>query len=139
MPKESRRYGNLILGVITGVAFIVVVGSQNHAFWLIFAGLAAGLVSRGVVRGTVTALIAGLIILIIVSVLAALKDASPVYSLLSQVKSSGFLYGILDNLYTLVYYVGYNNLNKLMEILVIDAVVLPTIGGFIGGSIKPGY
>ncbi len=138
MPREARRYGNFILAVISCVGLIGVFSSQGNAFLLVLAGLAAGLISRGVIRGTVSAAVGGVVVLVIVSLVTALKDGTGLYHLYTQVAFSDFLAAAMANFLNL-YSVGFASIDKLIYILLIDAVALPVIGGFVGGAIRPGY
>lgn len=139
MPIQAKRYGSFILAIISGLLLLIILGGSPSAFWLLFAGVAAGMIARGVVRGTISAAIAGIIIVIILSLITTLKDGYPVYTAIhNDLGFSYFVDSILSSFANL-YSLGQANISKLLYVLVIDAVLIPGVGGFIGGALRPGY
>lgn len=130
METSRLMYGSIGAGVVVGILLLGLLGWIPFYGWII-AGFAAGLASRGSARGLGSGLLAGIIV--------------------SAVAIAVTLFVPVSALNTIFYDVGNQYLNKtvfatvyttislptivLVKKLVVDLIVLPGIGAFIGGSI----
>lgn len=130
MSSESLEYGSAAAAVAAGILTFIILGWLSIYGWLA-AGLVAGLISRGSLRGTLSAVVSGAIVSGVIIALTFLVSPAMIAHLASYVGGTaltGDITGKLNALMTL-------KPVDLIRTLVISAIVIPAVGGFIGGSI----
>lgn len=130
MSSQDLEYGSAVAAVIAGILTFVVLGWLSIYGWLA-AGLVAGLVSRGSLRGTITAIVSGAIVSAIIIALTLLVSPGLISSYTAFLAGNSLTVDVNAKLNMLM---AMQPL-VLVKTLVISAVVIPAIGGFIGGSI----
>lgn len=130
MSTTDLEYGSAAAAIIAGILTFVILGWLSIYGWLA-AGLVAGLVSRGSGRGTITAIVSGAIVSAIIIAMTILVSASTITGMVSFISGNPLTADVLSKLDVLMAMQPIS----LIKTLVISAVVIPAIGGFIGGSI----
>ena len=130
MESSRLMYGSVGAGIIAGISVLILFGWVPYYGW-IAAGIAAGLASRGSGRGLLSGLLAGIVVS---AVVIAVTLFVPISALNTIFFASGNQY-----LNTTVFSTLYTAINmgtvELIKKVAVDLIVLPAVGGFIGGSI----
>jgi hypothetical protein len=116
MAEES---GNMGLGIFVGFILMAVIGWVPIIGALI-AGIVAGAIARGATRGLAAGFIAGIVGLVIIAILLAVAGATIAGPL-------GAMFGSIIGLGT----------SSLIAVLGFSGIVLVTIGGLVGGALRP--
>ncbi len=130
MSTSDLEYGSASAGIVAGILTFIVLGWLPIYGW-IAAGIVTGLIVRGSLRGAVAAVIAGAIVSGVLIALTILVSPS-VISTFSSYLGSNVLVGNIT---------GQIKLAMSMQPLVlikslgVSALLVPAIGGFIGGSV----
>lgn len=130
MESNRLMYGSIGAGVIVGILLLALFGWFSFYGWIL-AGVAAGFASRGSARGFASGLLAGIIV----------SAAAIVVTLFVPVSALNTIFYDVGNSYmnSTVFATVYSTISLptvvLVKKLVIDLIVLPAIGGFVGGSI----
>lgn len=132
---DEESTGSVGFGIIATIASLAVMGYFPLIGWII-PGIFGGLIARGKLRGLVSALIgAGVVITIAIEfALYIIPNASFVTLLTTYTGNSLVTRGVLAES-------GYvrgmltANLYNFMGKAIADGLVIPGIGGFIGGAI----
>lgn len=130
MSSQDLEYGSAVAAVIAGILIFVILGWLSIYGWLA-AGLVAGLVSRGSLRGTITAIISGAIVSAVIIALTMLVSPGLISSYTAFLSGNSLTVDVLGKLNVLM---AMQPL-ALVKTLAVSAIVIPAIGGFIGGSI----
>ena len=134
MIKTPKRFGSFMGGVVTAIILIPLLVMVS-VYAVIFAGLIAALVSRGVTRGVLSTVLAGFILVAVIIIVAVLNLNTYMFSMLGDISTFSILRNadiqilMLVNLGTLT----------LVEKTLFYLVLLPGLGGLIGGLVRPGY
>ena len=130
MSSDRIMYGSIGAAILVGLIMLALFGWITLYGWLA-AGLAAGFAARGSARGFLAGLISGIIISVIALVLA----------LFVPVSTLGTYAGYIGNQYiqNTIIAPALNMLGlqttTLIKELGFDYILVPTLGGFVGGSI----
>lgn len=130
MPSSDLEYGNATAGVIAGILVFLMLGWLNVYGW-IAAGLAVGLISRGAARGLVAAIVTGAVvtgILVAITILATPADVGNILAYTGTGVLPEKIVGSVQHIMALKPLI-------LIRSLAIDAIAVPAVSGFIGGSI----
>ncbi len=134
MIKTPKRFGSFIGGVVTAIILIPILGLIS-LYALVFAGIIAGVVSRGVTRGVLSTVLAGFVIVAIIITLAVLNADTFLYPTIAQFTS----FGMIDKADLTLYILIGDSTLPLVEKTLFYLVLIPGLGGLIGGLIRPGY
>ncbi len=130
MSSDRIMYGSIGAGILVGLVMLALFGWITLYGWLA-AGIAAGLASRGSARGFLAGLISG----IILSVMAiALSLFVPVSTLSTYAGYMGNQY-IQTTLITPALNLLGLQTTTLVKELALDYILIPALGGFVGGAI----
>ncbi|MFG1415327.1 MAG: hypothetical protein AAE986_04115 [Thermoplasmataceae archaeon] len=134
MIKTPKRFGSFMGGVVTAIILIPLLVMVS-VYAVIFAGLIAALVSRGVTRGVLSTVLAGFILVAVIIIVAVLNLNTYMFSMLGDISTFSILRNADIQILTLV------NLGTLtlVEKTLFYLVLLPGLGGLIGGLVRPGY
>lgn len=130
MPSSDLEYGSAGAAIVAGILTFIVLGWLSIYGWLA-AGIVAGLIARGSLRGTVSAIISGAIVSGIMIALTIFVSPSVITTYTGFLGSNqlvGDITGKVQAAMALQPVI-------LIKALAIGAIVVPAIGGFIGGSI----
>lgn len=130
MSTSDLEYGSASAAIAAGILTFIVLGWLPIYGWLI-AGIITGLIARGSMRGTVAAIVAGAIVSVVLIALTILVSPSVVTTYTSYLGSSALVGNIVS---TVEHAMSLQPL-ALVKDLGISAIVVPAIGGFIGGSV----
>ncbi len=138
MPRDTLRYGSLVIGIIAGIIAIPFFISVPFfgLYLVIFGGIIAGMIARGVIRGIAVSAAAGLILAALAIGIAAVNPQSFLISFYQDVQFSSLLSSMVG---TYLSDVTAFSTEKLVELTMLYVVAIPVIGGFIGGALRPGY
>jgi hypothetical protein len=134
MIKTPKRFGSFMGGVVTAIILIPLLVMVS-VYAVIFAGLIAALVSRGVTRGVLSTVLAGFILVAVIIIVAVLNLNTYMFNMLGDISTFSILRNADVQMLTLV------NLGTLtlVEKTLFYLVLLPGLGGLIGGLVRPGY
>ncbi|MCL4343284.1 MAG: hypothetical protein M1267_05500 [Candidatus Thermoplasmatota archaeon] len=138
MPRDTLRYGSLVIGIIAGIIAIPFFISVPFfgLYLVIFGGIIAGMIARGVIRGIAVSAAAGLILAALAIGIAAVNPQSFLNSFYQDVQFSSLLSSMVG---TYLHDVTAFSITRLVELTMLYVVAIPVIGGFIGGALRPGY
>jgi hypothetical protein len=134
MIKTPKRFGSFMGGVVTAIILIPILVIVS-VYAVIFAGLIAAVVSRGVARGVLSTVLAGFILVVVIIIVAVLNLNTYMFNMLGYISTFSILRTADIEVLTLL------NLSTLtiVEKTLFYLVLLPGLGGLIGGLIRPGY
>lgn len=130
MVESDRVYGSIGAAVVAGVLLLIVLGWLPLYGWLA-AGLAAGLIARGSGRGLLAGIISGAIV-------SAVATASTLFLTGAEMSSLVGLIGndlVSSHVFNAIDILSSMSSMAIIKTLLVDGIVIPAIGGFIGGSI----
>lgn len=130
METNRLMYGSIGAGVIVGILLLVLFGWITFYGWIV-AGLAAGFASRGSARGLLSGLLSGIIVSAVALTVTLFVPVSALNTIFYDIGNQYLSNTAFANVYTTISLPTV----ELVKKLVIDLIVLPGIGGFIGGSI----
>lgn len=130
METSRLMYGSIGAGVIVGILLLGLLGWIPFYGWII-AGFAAGLASRGSARGLMSGLLAGIIVSAAAIAVTLFVPVSALNTIFYDVGNQYLSNTVFATVYTTISLPTI----VLVKKLVVDLIVLPGIGGFIGGSI----
>lgn len=134
MIKTPKRFGSFVGAVGVAVILIPILGLIS-VYALIFAGILAGVASRGVTRAALATVIAGFILVAIIMGLAVFNAGTFLFNISNQVQGIGLLsHGIRS----VVYFIDDSTVS-IVEKSLFYLVLIPGLGGLIGGLIRPGF
>ncbi len=134
MIKTPKRFGSFMGGVLTAIILIPLLFMAS-IYAVIFAGLIAGVVARGVTRGVLSSVLAGFILVAVIIIIAVLNFDTYLYDILGDLLPFTILFnGDVD----IIHIVELSTLS-LVETSLFYLVLLPGLGGLIGGLVRPGY
>lgn len=129
MPSDLE-YGSAKAAVAAGILTFIVLGWLSIYGWII-AGVVAGMIARGSLRGTVSAIVSGAIVSGVMIVLTLFVSPSLITTYTAYLGSSSLVIDIVGKVQLAMTMQPL----VLIEALIVSAIVVPAIGGFIGGSI----
>ncbi|MCL5783590.1 MAG: hypothetical protein M1476_06755 [Candidatus Thermoplasmatota archaeon] len=130
MDSDRLMYGSIGAGVLVGLFLLTLLGWIGFYGW-IAAGVAAGLAARGAARGLVAGLLAGILASVILIVFALFVPIAIVITLNSLIDSP-FL---TNDVFPFIYHVMGLPALTIIKHVAIDGIVIPALGGFVGGAI----
>jgi len=130
MPSSDLEYGSAGASIAAGILTFIVLGWLPVYGWIV-AGLVAGLVARGSLRGTVSAIVSGAVVSGIVIALSILVSPSVLTTYTAFLGSNQLVTDVMGKLQAAMAMQPV----VLIKALAVSAIVVPAIGGFIGGSI----
>lgn len=134
MIKTPKRFGSFIGAVVVAVIMIPLLGLIS-VYALIFAGILAGVASRGVARATLATVLAGFILVAVIIGLAVFNAGNFLISTADQMQQFSLLsHGAIS----LVYLIDGSTV-YIVEKSLFYLVLIPGLGGLIGGLIRPGF
>lgn len=134
MIKTPKRFGSFLGGVVTAIILIPLL-FLTSIYVVIFAGLIAGVVSRGVTRGVLSSVLAGFILVAVIIIIAVLNFDTYLYNILGDLSTFTILYKADTDILQIVEL----STLSLVETSLFYLVLLPGLGGLIGGLVRPGY
>jgi hypothetical protein len=135
MIKTPKRFGSFMGGVLAAIILIPLLVMVS-VYAVIFAGLIAALVSRGVTRGVLSTILAGFILVAVIIIIAVLNLNTYMFDILGDISSFSILRAADIQILELV---DFSSTLTLVEKTLFYLVLLPGLGGLIGGLIRPGY
>ena len=134
MIKTPKRFGSFIGAVVVAVIMIPLLGLIS-VYALILAGILAGVASRGVARATLATVLAGFILVAVIIGLAVFNAGNFLISTADQMQQFSLLsHGAIS----LVYLIDGSTV-YIVEKSLFYLVLIPGLGGLIGGLIRPGF
>ena len=130
MDSDRLMYGSIGAGVLVGLFLLVLLGWIGFYGW-IAAGIAAGLAARGAARGLVAGLVAGIVTSALLIVFALFVPIGVLTTIDSQINSP-FL---TNSVFPFVFNVMGLPALTIIKHVAIDGIVIPALGGFVGGAI----
>ena len=130
MESNRLMYGSIGAGIIAGLIMLVLFGWISLYGWLA-AGLVAGLAARGSARGFLAGLISGIIVSIIALALSLFVSVSTINTYVAYIGNQYIQNTIITPELNVL---GFQ-LMVLVKKLAIDVILIPAVGGLIGGSI----
>lgn len=134
MIKTPKRFGSFAGAVAVAIILIPLLGLIS-VYALIFAGILAGAASRGVARGTLATVLAGFILVAIVIGLAVFSAGTFLINNSASLQQFSLLYQGAISLVDLIDGPTISIVEKSLFYL----VLIPGLGGLIGGLIRPGF
>jgi|YelNatPaOPRAMG01_1025707.scaffolds.fasta_scaffold00402_9 hypothetical protein len=134
MIKTPKRFGSFMGGVVTAIILIPLLVMVS-VYAVIFAGLIAALVARGVTRGVLSTVLAGFILVAVIIIIAVLNLYTYMFNMLGDLSTFSILTAADIQIIKLI---DLSTLT-LVEKTLFYLVLLPGLGGLIGGLIRPGY
>ncbi|MFG1460820.1 MAG: hypothetical protein AAE987_05525 [Thermoplasmataceae archaeon] len=134
MIKTPKRFGSFIGGVVVALILIPFFALIS-VYAIIFAGLIAGIVSRGVARGVLSTIIAGFVLVAVVITLAVLNGDTFLYNTMPYFTQ----FAVIEKADTDLYVLVLDSTLTIVEKTMFYLVLIPAVGGLIGGLIRPGY
>ncbi|MCL4345243.1 MAG: hypothetical protein M1375_02560 [Candidatus Thermoplasmatota archaeon] len=134
---EQKRSGNIGVGILATFLSLVIMGPILGVGWLV-SGLFGGLIAKGKLQGFAAGLIGGLILTIaLIEISYYVLPAS--INTITSYTGNFYIVDSMVKVYTETRnaITGGSTINKLVG-LIVEGVVIPGIGGFIGGSIYKG-
>ncbi|GEM_PF-2824119 len=135
MIKTPKRYGSFKGAVAAGV-ILMPFFAVAPLYSFIFLGLIIGFIARGIYRSVIASLITGLITTSLVIIYGVLIENLAFYNFIYHLSASYYL--VFQFISVLDHLVSFGTVPLLAD-LSFYAIALPTIGGFIGGLLRPGY
>ncbi len=137
MPRDTLRYGSLVIGIVAGIISIPFFLSIPFfgVYFVLVAGIISGMIARGVIRGVATSATAGLVLAALAIGFSAVNTGSFISTIYSDVSFSSVLQTLVNDYLSVM---GLH-IDILVEKTMIYVVAFPIIGGFIGGALRPGY
>lgn len=117
-------------GIVVGILLLGLFGWVPFYGWII-AGFAAGLASRGSGRGLLSGLLAGIIVSAVAIAVTLFVPVSALNTIFADVGNQYLSNTVFSTVYTTISIPTVELIKK----LAVDIIVLPAIGGFIGGSV----
>ena len=130
MNSERFEYGSMGAGIVVGLILLILLGWIPFTGWII-AGVVAGLAARGALRGLFSGLIAGVIASAILITVVLFLSVGNINTIFSYFGTSS----VVVSIYTAIMHLENYGTTALIKAIVIDGIVIPTIGGLVGGSI----
>ncbi len=130
MSSDRIMYGSIGAGILAGLIMLALFGWITLYGWFA-AGIAAGLASRGSARGFLAGLISGAILSVLAIVLALFVPASTLVTYAGYIGNHYIQTTLVAPALNLL---GLQT-TALVKDLAFDYILVPTLGGFIGGSI----
>ncbi len=130
MESNRLMYGSIGAGILAGLIMLILFGWISLFGWLA-AGLVAGFAARGSARGFLAGLISGIIVSIITLVLSLFVPVSTLNTYLAYMGNTYIQNTVFKPELNIL---GYQ-LVALVRKLAVDVILIPAVGGFIGGSI----
>ncbi len=130
MESSRLMYGSVGAGIVAGILVLVLFGWVPYYGWIL-AGVVAGLASRGSGRGLLSGLLAGIIVSAVVIALTLFVPISALNTIFSDFGNQNLNNTVFSTVYTAISM----GTVELVKKIAVDLIVLPAIGGFIGGSI----
>lgn len=130
MESSRLMYGSIGAGIGVGMLLLGLFGWIQFYGWIL-AGFAAGLASRGSARGFASALLAGIIMSAVAIAVTLFIPVSALNTIFYDVGNQYLSNTVFASVYTVI---GLPTM-VLVKKLVVDLIVLPAVGGFVGGSI----
>ncbi len=134
MIKTPKRFGSFVGAVVTAIIMIPLLGLIS-VYALIFAGILAGVASRGVARATLATVIAGFILVALIIGLAVFNAGTFLVNVADQFQQFSL---ISNGTMSLVYMIDGSTIS-IVEKSLFYLVLIPGLGGLIGGLIRPGF
>lgn len=134
MIKPPKRFGSFAGAVVTGIILTPFL-ALAPAYSMLFVGIVVGVVARGLYRSVMACVFSGLIVTAMVIVFAVVNSSSFIITLYTDSTPIP----VLSDIFVRLYHITALSTNHFVEILVTYAVVLPVLGGVIGGLIRPGF
>ncbi|MEM0158525.1 MAG: hypothetical protein QW812_03345 [Thermoplasmataceae archaeon] len=135
MNSERVMYGSLVAGILATALGLVLFGWVPFFGWII-PGIIGGLAARGAFRGFFSAVVGGAIVGAALVSAALFVSVAQVHSIMIFLNNTYLNNNVFPSLLALM------NMNsaELAKSVGVDAVLLPAIGGFIGGAmLSRGY
>ncbi len=130
MSSSDLEYGSASAGVVAGILTFILLGWLPVYGWL-SAGIVTGLIVRGSLRGLVAAIVAGAIVSGVLMALTILVSPSLLTTYTSYLGTNILVGDIVGKVQLAMSMQPI----ALVKDLAISAIVVPAIGGFIGGSV----
>lgn len=130
MDSNRLMYGSIGAGTLVGILLLALFGWIPLFGWLL-AGVAAGLASRGSGRGFVAGLLAGVVVTIVAVATVMFVPVSDINTLSGYIGNQYLNGTVFSSIYGIM---GMATV-PLLKKAAVDLILLPAIGGFIGGSI----
>lgn len=130
MSSDRIMYGSIGAAILVGLIMLALFGWITLYGWLA-AGLAAGLAARGSARGFLAALISGIILSAIAIALALFVPVSTLYTYAGYIGNNYIQTTLIKPAINLL---GLQ-MTTLVKDLAFDYILVPALGGFVGGSI----
>ncbi|HLH85240.1 MAG TPA: hypothetical protein VKU79_00025 [Thermoplasmataceae archaeon] len=135
MDSERVVYGSLGAGILATALGLVLFGWVPFFGWII-PGVIGGLAARGAFRGFFSSLIGGAVVSALIVAFALFVPVSEVHSIMLFLNNTYLNNNVFPSLLALMNM----NTETLAKSVGIDSIILPAIGGFIGGAmLSRGY
>ncbi len=130
MESSRLMYGSVGAGIVSGILVLTLFGWVPYYGWIV-AGLVAGLASRGSGRGLLSGLLAGIVVSAVVIAVTLFVPISALNTIFADFGNQYLNNTVFSTVYTAI------NMGtiELIKKVAVDLIVLPAVGGFIGGSI----
>lgn len=130
MDSNRLMYGSIGAGILVGILMLVLFGWLAIYGWLV-AGVVAGMASRGSGRGFLSGLIAGIVVSAIAVAFALFIPVSTINTLVGYVGNQYLSSTVFAPIYSVL---GLST-TELLKRMAVDLILIPAVGGFIGGSV----
>lgn len=133
MDSNHLMYGSVGAGILAGILLLVLFGWLGLVGWIV-AGFLAGVASRGSGRGFLSGLVAGIIVSAFAIAVALFVPMSAVNSVVSFFGNTYLNQTVFSSVYKALNLSTLSTYGLLKKVAV-DLIVLPAIGGFVGGAV----
>lgn len=130
MESNRLMYGSVGAGILVGILMLFLFGWISLYGWIV-AGIAAGMASRGSGRGFLSGLVAGIVVSTVAIAFTLFIPVSAVNSIVAFVGNQYLNSTVAASAYNVL---GMST-DVLLKKVAFDIILIPALGGFIGGSI----